>query len=92
MTRRADDSVESGVQRVSRRTVLRATAWSAPVVAMVTVAPAAAAASVNLPHVPHVTIIPPPIPGGVPPGGPPTIVVPPPNVPPGKIHIPLGQP
>lgn len=34
---------------ISRRSVLRATAWTAPVVAMATVAPAAAAASVMIP-------------------------------------------
>lgn len=34
---------------VSRRTLLRATAWTAPVVALATVAPAAAAASLVIP-------------------------------------------
>lgn len=80
---------------VSRRMVLRAAAWSAPVVGLATVAPAAAAASIGI-HVPPVEVpvphltVPPSgvIPGGVPPGGVPTIVVPPPNVPPKPIKIP----
>lgn len=84
--------------QVSRRSVLRAAAWSAPVVGLATVAPAAAAASIEI-HVPpvppvevpvpHLTV--PPsgvIPSGVPPGGVPTIIVPPPSVPPKPINVP----
>lgn len=44
-----DKPFETGGPRVSRRAVVRATAWTAPVVALATVAPAAAAASIVLP-------------------------------------------
>lgn len=46
MTGDDGDHTTTGGHGVSRRSVLRATAWSAPVVALATVAPPAAAASI----------------------------------------------
>src|SRR5437868_5725037 len=83
------DHPMTGGHRVSRRSILRATAWSAPVVAMVTVAPAAAAASIQIPDpvlpvenplpIPEPTLPQVPVPSGLK-----TVPPPIPGIPPGS--------